>query len=123
MSKASDVSMTGDNISKTYYITHDFKNELPIEFIYSTNKKYIVFQYCRCTINGYMDNETEVHGNFIQRDQYCDSLIWYANSVPIDNNRKYEYIGTQRKFEIWFTDAIGKKFTPDNFVVFLKLEY
>ena len=70
-----------------------------------------------------LDGETELHGDFIQRDKYCDSLVWYANLVPPDDNRKYEYIGTKRDFRIWFTDVAGNVIQPDNFKVFLKLIY
>ena len=108
---------------KTYFITPTFNNELPIEFVCSKNKRYITFQFCRCTCNTYLDGETEIHASFIQRDQYCDSLVWYANSIPPDDNRKYEFIGTQRNFRIWFTDATGQEIVPDNFTCFLKLEY
>ena len=52
---------------------------------------------------------------FIQRDKYCDSLVWYANVVPPDDNRKYEFIGTKRDFKIWFTDVEGNEIKPDNF--------
>ena len=84
-----------DQTVKTYYITDTYDNKLPIEFVYSKNPKYIVFQYCRATCDGYLDGETEVHASFIQRDNYCDSLVWYANVVPPDDNRKYEFIGTK----------------------------
>ena len=70
-----------------------------------------------------MDGETEVHCSFIQRDQYCDSLVWYANSIPPDDNRKYEYIGTKREFDVWFTDATGQPIDVDSFTLFLKLEF
>ena len=112
-----------DQTVKTYYITDTYDNKLPIEFVYSKNPKYIVFQYCRATCNGYLDGETEVHASFIQRDNYCDSLVWYANVVPPDDNRKYEFIGTKRDFKIWFTDVEGNEIKPDNFKLFLKLIY
>ena len=108
---------------KTYYITDSYNNQFPIDFTYSKNPKYIVFQYCRATCNGYLDGETELHGDFIQRDKYCDSLIWYANVMPPDDNRKYEYVGTKRDFKIWFTDPLGNEIKPDTFKVFLKLIY
>ena len=108
---------------KTYYITKESINEFPSEFTSSLSKRYISFQYCRATCNGYLDGETEVHCSFIQRDEYCDSLVWYANLVPPDDNRKYEFVGTKRQFRVWFTDASGKEITPDTFTLFLKLEY
>ncbi len=109
--------------TKTYYITKDYNNELPVEFCNSLNKRYISFQYCRATCDGYLDGETEIHASFIQRDEYCDSLVWYCNIQPIDNNRKYEYIGTKRDFKVWFTDCEGNIIEPDNFTLFLKLEF
>ena len=109
--------------SKTYFITDTCENQFPIDFVYSKNPKYIVFQYCRATCNGYLDGETECHSDFIQRDKYEDSLVWYANVMPPDDNRKYEYVGTKRDFKIWFTDPLGNEIKPDNFKVFLKLIY
>ena len=108
---------------KTYFITKKYNNILPSEFTNSLNKRYISFQYCRATCNGYLDGETEMHASFIQRDEYEDSLVWYANLTPPDDNRKYEFVGTKREFRIWFTDAEGNEIKPDNFTVFLKLEY
>ena len=70
-----------------------------------------------------MDQETEVHASFIQRDENCDSLVWYANTMPPDDNRKYSFIGTKRDFTIWFTDTHGNRIIPDNFTCFLKLTY
>lgn len=108
---------------KTYFITKDTINNLPVEFANSLNKRYISFQYCRATCNGYLDGETEIHCSFIQRDEYCDSLVWYCNLLPPNDNRKYEYIGTKRQFKIWFTDTNNNVIIPDNFTLFLKLEY
>ena len=108
---------------KTYFITCTANNELPMEFICSRNPRYISFQYCRCTCEGYLDAETTIHGSFIQRDQYCDSMIWYCNMLPPDDNRKYEFIGTKREFKIWFKGPNDEEVIPDNFTVFLKLEY
>ena len=56
--------------TKTYFITKDYHNELPVEFCNSLNKRYISFQYCRATCDGYLDGETEIHASFIQRDEY-----------------------------------------------------
>ena len=50
-------------------------------------------------------------------------MMWYSNLIPPDDNRKYEYIGTKRDFKIWFSDVNGNIITPDNFTVFMKLEY
>ena len=33
--------------TKTYFITDTYENQFPIDFVYSKNRKYVVFQYCR----------------------------------------------------------------------------
>ena len=109
--------------TKTYFITRDYDNVLPPEFVNSSNDRYISFQYCRATCKHYLDGETEVHCSFVPRDEYCDSLVWYANLVPPDDNRKYEIISRKNSFKVWFTDAEGHEIKPDNFTLFLKLEY
>ena len=109
--------------TKTYFITRDYVNSFPEEFCESRNNRYVYFQYCRATCNGYLDAETEVHCDFIPRDEYCDSIVWYANMLPPDDNRKYRYTLNHNKFKVWFTDATGKTITPDNFTLFLKLEF
>ena len=108
---------------KTYYITSTYENQFPIDFVYSKNPKYIVFQYVRGTCNGYLDGESELHVSFIQRDKYEDSLVWYANVMLSEDNRKYLYIGNKRDFKLWWTDHNGNEIKPDTFKVFLKLIY
>ena len=44
---------------KTYYITKNYENEFPESFTNSLNKRYISFQYCRATCDGYLDGETD----------------------------------------------------------------
>lgn len=110
----------------------------PEEFcVPSDHNKYVIFQYCRCSIDNHIHGEVEVHASFIPRDNYCDSLVYYANLQVPDDNRKYK-VNTNRKmaFEVWFTNGRGEPFldTPDtdtelghhydiNFVLFLKLIY
>ena len=109
--------------TKTYFITRDYDNKFPSEFVTSRNDRYISFQYCRATYNDYIDGETEVHASFVPRDEYCDSLVWYANLTSPDDNRKYKYTLNHDRFRVWFTDAVGNEIIPDNFTLFLKLEY
>lgn len=124
--------------------TRRFLYQYPAEFIApSENDKYIIFQYCRCSTNGHMHGEIEVHASFIPRANYLDSLVYYANKQVPDDNRKYK-VNTNRdvNFEVWFTDEHGDPFhdvikesgewkifngkTSEfslNFVMFLKLLY
>lgn len=72
-----------------------------------------------------MPADIEIHSTIVPRDTYCDSLVYYCNLQPPDDNRKYKVNTNKRMgFEIWFTDAKGDKIiVPDSFVVFLKLIY
>ena len=47
--------MDSNKKTKTYFITKEYNNKLPSEFANSMNKRYISFQYCRATCNGYLD--------------------------------------------------------------------
>ena len=100
-----------NKVTKTYFITREYDNRFPPEFINSLNDRYISFQYCRATCNGYLDGETEVHASFVPRDEYCD------------DNRKYKYTLNHDRFKNWFTDSTGNEIVPDNFTLFLKLQY
>ena len=123
--------------------TKHFIYYFPEEFIAPCDHdKYIVFQYCRCTVDNHVHAEIEVHADFIPRDQYLNDLVYYANLQVPDDNRKYKVNGTSRTtFEVWFTDGLGNiydKVKTDqkdehgepiyrdvllNFVMFLKLVY
>ena len=132
---AKESQAQNENSLKTqgfYYnsVTQHFTFQYPNEFVAPGNvetDKYIVFQYCRCTVNGSISGEVEVHSDFVPRDNYCDSLVYYANLQVPDDNRKYKVNGNRSyTFEVWFTDGKknGKKVvTPDEFVIFLKLLY
>lgn len=98
----------------------------PDDFISpSDHDKYVIFQYCRCTVGPHFHSEIEVHSTFIPRDNYCDSLVYYANLQVPDDNRKYKVNSTRRyRFDVWFTNGKGQIIKDElNFVMFLKLEY
>ena len=108
--------------------TKTFMYYYPQEFVAPAetgSDKYIVFQYCHAILDGGLSAEIEIHSDFIPRDTYCDSLIYYCNLQPPDDNRKY-CVNTNKQmgFSIWFTDSTGlNKIVPYNFVVFFKLYY
>ena len=97
----------------------------PYQFLApSDNDKYIIFQYCRATVDEAINGETTVHASFIPRDQYCNNLVYLANLQVPDDNRKYLMnTNNSETFEVWFENAKGKRVVPDDFVMFLKLEY
>ncbi len=111
------------NPKRTSYIYY-----YPQEFVAPNetgDDKYLIFQYGRLTIDKHFPANYEIHASFIPRDNYCDSLVYYANLQPPDDNRKYKVnTNKQMAFEIWFTDSQGKKrIQPDDFVIFMKLIY
>lgn len=93
-------------------INNEWYYSFPAEFTApSDHRKYVVFQYCRCCVNDHYPSDLEVHASFIPRDQYCDSLVYYANVQVPDDNRKYQvYCSTKTDFRIWFTNGKGKRY-------------
>ena len=93
-------------IRKTYFITDQLENKFPIEFMNSTNKKYIeVFPpYISGSkkIEEFPD-KVYMHADFILRDFYLDHAVCLCNSFRT-KYKKYEYKGTKDTFRIWFTD-------------------
>ena len=92
-----------DPVTK-HYIFH-----FPQSFVYPMRdqaNKYIIFQYCKATFEEHYTTDIEIHADFIPRDQYCDSLVYYCNLQVPDDNRKY-LVNSIRdtKFEIWFVDG------------------
>ena len=137
--KEEDELMSADDIRIKYsvdfwpenfyfnYDTYDFIFYYPQDFIAPSETgedKYIIFQYCHCVVNKSTTSDYEIHSNIIPRDTFCDSLVYYCNLQPPDDNRKYR-VNTNKKmgFNVWFTDYKGNRIIPDYFTVFLKLIY
>ena len=122
---------TDDFGENGFYLRPDNKHYVyyyPQEFVAPSETgedKYVIFQYCHCIVEGHLPADIEIHSTIVPRDTYCDSLVYYCNLQPPDDNRKYKVNTNKRMgFEIWFTDAKGDKvIVPDSFVVFLKLIY
>ena len=95
-------------IVKTYFVTKDFENRFPPDFIASRNMKYIVVQQVKVLYKDMIIGDVEMHSDFIQRDAYCDHFVMFANEQPQSKYRKYQYIGRTPTFNVWFTDIDGK---------------
>lgn len=97
-------------------VTKHFHFRFPQSFISPMRdqaNKYVIFQYCRATYEGHFNSEIEIHANFIPRDQYCDSLVYYCNLQVPDDNRKYQVNSIRNTlFEVWFVD--GSQPDPDD---------
>jgi hypothetical protein len=84
--------------------------DLPSEFIYSNNKKFVSVNNARC-IN-IESNAYDVFGasccsNIIQDNPYGDFFLTFCN----DNRpfiKKLQIYDSKTKFNIWFKDAKGK---------------
>ena len=65
-----------------------------------------------------------LHASFVQRDGYLDKFICFTNSGDSQKYiSKYQYVGSQREFSIWFTDMAGNDINVDSFVLSMLLIY
>ena len=97
-------------MEKTYFITDKLYNKFPSSFVCSRNKRYIVVQDCRCKIGDKLYVDLELHASFVQRDAYCDHFVMFCNDAELAKYKKYEWVGSENWFEIWFTDMEGRKY-------------
>ena len=118
-----DVHSMKQPITKRYFHTQSKEFTLPLEFVSSRNKKYIVVQYVGATFKDTIVGDLMVHSDIVQLDAYCDSFIMLANRRQT-KYRKYEFFSSnKRDFKIWFTDLYGNLIEPDAFVLSCLLIY
>ncbi|KAK8860467.1 hypothetical protein M9Y10_012132 [Tritrichomonas musculus] len=109
--------------TKRYFHTQNTEFRLPLEFVSSKNKKYIVVQYVGAIVKDFIVGDLMVHSDLVQIDNYCDSFIMLANKRQT-KYRKYEFFSTsKRDYKIWFTDLYGNKIEPSAFVLSCLLIY
>ena len=109
-------------VTKRYFHTQDKEFTLPIEFVSSKNKKYIVVQYVGAIVKDTLVGDLMVHSDIVQQDGYCDCFIMLANRRQT-KYRKYEFLGHNRNHKIWFTDLYGNSIEPSAFVMSCLLIY
>lgn len=97
--------------TKRYYHTQDTNFTLPLEFVSSRNKKYIVVQYVAVVVRDFLVGDLMVHSDIVQQDGYCNCFIMLANKRQT-KYRKYEFLGQNRNHKIWLTDLYGKEVIP-----------
>ena len=108
---------------KTYYWTNQYENTLPAEFVASRNKKWIVVEECKATLNDTLIGDVIMHASFVQRDAFLDSSVCFVNEEANRNTAKYEIINYQPKFKIWFTDLNQKPVEVQAFTLRMLLIY
>ncbi|WP_295163635.1 hypothetical protein [uncultured Brachyspira sp.] len=107
---------------KVYFHTQDKEFKLPIEFISSRNKKYIVVQYVGAIVKEFLVGDLMVHSDIVQQYSYCDHFIMLANRRQT-KYRKYEFLNHEQNHKIWFTDLYGNKIEPSAFIFSCLLIY
>ena len=95
-----------NQIIKTYFLTDKKENQFPVDFVSSTNKRFIevhppYITRLRTGDNAFPKNIL-LHADFIQRDWYCDHAICFCNEART-KYKKYEYKGSNDTFNLWFT--------------------
>ena len=108
-------------VRKTYFLTNKCENKFPLEFINSTNTKYIEVHPCYISnIVNLKPKQYEknilMHGDFVQRDFYVDHALCFCNDKR-SKYKKYEYRGQKDTFNLSFTSikpTVTYNFKPDS---------
>jgi hypothetical protein len=100
-------------MGKTYLVTNTLETRFPYEFLNSRDKRYILFQMCRCNFknadaNDYLTSDIQVHCDFIERDHYLDYFAGFSNTI-LTKYKKWEVKNVHPTFKIWFTDMEGNQ--------------
>ena len=117
------IKSSNHNVEKQYFHTQSNEFTLPIEFISSTNERYIVVQYVAAVVNDFLVGDLMVHSDIVERNNYCDSFIMLANRRQT-KYRKYKFLNrSKRTFRIWFTDLYNNPIEPSAFLLSCLLIY
>ena len=109
---------------KTYLHTSSYTTKFPIDFVQSKRNKQIQVKWCKALYNGKLVGDVMVHADFVQRDGYLDNFICFTNTGEAQKYiAKYNYVGTNPQFTVWFTDMAGNDISVDSFVLSLLLIY
>lgn len=108
---------------KTYFWTNTKQNTLPAEFVGSKNRKWIVVEECKATLNDTLIGDVIMHADFIQRDHYLNYSCCFVNEEANRDTAKYEIINYQPTFKVWFTDLEQNPVEPQAFTLRLLLIY
>ena len=110
---------------KTYFITNQYENNFPTDFVNARGEKYIEVRLCYATVNNYLVGDLCLHADFIIRDAYLDHFVNICN-VLNNSGRPDKYLYPEiakKNFRVWFSDLNGNPIRPDVFVLKLLLIY
>ena len=93
--------------TKTYLIADSLETPLPIEFINSTNKKYIEIQNVNFydMKRKYCPTDVFMHVNFIHERPYLDNLVVPVNTMQT-KYKTYQFKGNEDSIQVWFTKSL-----------------
>ena len=97
-----------ENITKTYLVTDTLITQLPADFVFSTNKRYIEIQNCKVVdlVHNNAPNNVCMHINLLHDRQYLDNNVGLVNFIKTKYKR-YEVKGNEEELIIWFTQERG----------------
>ena len=107
-----------ENIRKTYLVTDTLITKLPVDFVFSTNKRYIEIQNCKVVdlVHNNAPNNVCMHINLLHDRQYLDNNVGLVNFIKTKYKR-YEVKGNEEELIIWFTQERGAPDHIDNPVI------
>ena len=78
-----------DNVQKTYLLTDSLITQLPANFVFSTNKKYIEIQNCKLydAVNKEFPEDVFMHMNLIHEREYLDNNVGAVNQIKTKYKR------------------------------------
>ena len=97
-----------DNVQKTYLLTDSLITQLPANFVFSTNKKYIEIQNCKLydAVNKEFPEDVFMHMNLIHEREYLDNNVGAVNQIKTKYKR-YEVKTMDEELKLWFTQMRG----------------
>ena len=104
-----------ENIQKTYLVTDSLTTQLPANFVFSTNKKYIEVQNCKLydIDNDEWPEDVSMHMNLIHERDYLDNNVGYVNQIKT-KYRRYEVKGNEEELKLWFVQERSGPTTVDD---------
>ena len=101
-------------MKKTYFLTDTLETQLPVDFVNSTNKRYIEVHPCYIERTqkdvDKMEKAILMHGDFVWRDAYIDHALCICNEWRT-KYKKYEFRSNSDTMKLWFTDIAPIKTT------------
>ena len=102
---------------KQYFVTNSLRNDLPMDFVNSKNKRYIhVINFKLMDItSGKLLMDVSAHSDFIKDHPYLNGFMCFCNE-QLAKRKKYEIMHHITNFNLWFQDLYGNVLNPSNYL-------